>query len=523
MSAAKPTDVSRSPWTTKARAGGCRKPPSQPKQRRLVAVRRQAADGVDARAHRHVLAKQPDLRRAVDDLPPQRAAGLEPGEHDGTLRPRQVEAQVVLDATRIAHAARRDDHGAGPDFVDRHRILRRLGEDDAHAVAVLRLPRGEIAALAIERRGVARGDLGRTGGERRVDEDRQRRGAAQAHEIGQHVEHFLRAADGEGGNHDIAARQRPREHAGEFVVGRREVLVQAIAIGRFDHQHVGVGHRRRVGEHRPSRLANVAGEDELAPRGAGADPDFRDRRAEDVSGIAKAQRDARLRRRLDVVSLRQELAQAALGVGERVQRLRPIVAPRVDARPRAVRVPASGIARRPLPVALPCPLVFLFLDVRAVGQHHPREIGRRRRGDDRSAEAPGRELRQQTRVVDVGVGEDDEVERGDVEVERAGVALVGVTPALEHPAVDEKPPFAAVDAIAGAGHLAGSAEEGDGDFAGEAWGVGSIIGGSGSERRPDQFNRARPHPRCRAPPSRPGSPWQRPRSRRPPGTGRCRP
>ena len=35
-------------------------------------------------------------------------------------------------------------------------------------------------------------------------------------------------------------------------------------------------------------------------------------------------------------------------------------------------------------------------------------------------------------------------------------------------------------------------------------------GGSGGERRPDQFNRARPHPRCRAPPSRPGSPWQRP-------------
>ena len=73
-------------------------------------------------------------------------------------------------------------------------------------------------------------------------------------------------------------------------------------------------------------------------------------------------------------------------------------------------------------------------------------------------------------MVDVGVGEDDEIERRGVEVQRARVFFVGVPPALEHSAVDQEPRLRTVDAKARPGHLAGRTEEADRDCAGSARG-----------------------------------------------------
>ena len=189
-----------------------------------------------------------------------------------------------------------------------------------------------------------------------------------------------------------------------------------------------------------------------------------------MAGIAKAQRDARPGVRLDIVGQRPELAQAALGVGHGVQRQR---VGRGLGRRTVAGVPLARHTARcaaAVVLALARPLALLFLDVRAVGQHHARQVGGRRGRVDRPAEAAGGQPGQQSRVVDVGVGEDDEIERRGVEVQRARVLFVGVPPALEHPAVDQEPPLRAVDAKARPGHLAGRTEEADRDCAGSARG-----------------------------------------------------
>jgi hypothetical protein len=54
--------------------------------------------------------------------------------------------------------------------------------------------------------------------------------------------------------------------------------VQPVAVGRLDDQRVGVGNRR-IGQHRAVRLAEVAGEHQLAASAVCPDPDLGDRRA----------------------------------------------------------------------------------------------------------------------------------------------------------------------------------------------------------------------------------------------------
>ncbi len=231
--------------------------------------------------------------------------------------------------------------------VDRHRLLRRFGEPYAYPLLVPREPAGEIPAVAIQDRRVLRGDLGRAGGERRIDEDGQRRRPVLAHEVRQNVQHFLRPSDGERGDDHVAARKRAGEHLRELVVSRRERLVQAIAIRRFDDDRVGLGDRCRIVHHRPARLAEIAGEHDLARDAVDVRPQFHDRRAENVPRVAEA--EAQRRRGLEHPVVRHPLQQrqARFRVRDRIQRQ---IVPRLESR----RTARPGVRRptgRPLPGA----------------------------------------------------------------------------------------------------------------------------------------------------------------------------
>ena len=64
-------------------------------------------------------------------------------------------------------------------------------------------------------------------------------------------------------------------------------------------------------------------------------------------------------------------------------------------------------------------------------------------------------------MVDVGMGQQDEINLPDIEAEIEGtqVLLIGLATALEHAAIDQKTPFAGLDQRAGTGHFAGTTEK----------------------------------------------------------------
>ena len=133
-------------------------------------------------------------------------------------------------------------------------------------------------------------------------------------------------------------------------------------------------------------------------------------------------------------------------------------------RPRRTPPVAGGVLGRAVRVApLPAgrPLRELLLELRRVEEHEPGQLGGGRRAHDRAPEALLDQQREQPAVVEVGVGEDDGVERRRVHAQRHPVAHRLVGAALEHPAVDEDPRVARVDEVARARHGPGAAEEGE--------------------------------------------------------------
>ena len=371
---------------------------------------RQAADREDARLHRILFAEQAHCLCAIDDAPTERAGRLESHEHEGAFGPRDVVAQVVPDAPAFAHAARRDDHGAGAHRVDLHGIGEVFGEVDARPALAFEVPVG-----------MACRDL--RGGERhgRIDVQVVHRHASLAAKVGDEMQHFLGAPHGEGRDHHVAlaAAQGVVQRIGKLVHGLRQALVLAIAVGRLHQQHVGLRDRRRIAHDRPSGLPQVPGEDELLL----AQENLDDGRAEDMARVAKPAAHRRVRLHLRVVRHGNEMHEARLRLLLRIER------------------------------RVAFPLGFLLLKVAAVAQHHLGEVAGRRGGVDRAAETLRHQARNEPRMVDVRVRKQHERDVARLESERA---VLGVRArSLEHAAVDEEADLSGVDLEAGAGDLSG--------------------------------------------------------------------
>ena len=84
------------------------------------------------------------------------------------------------------------------------------------------------------------------------------------------------------------------------------------------------------------------------------------------------------------------------------------------------------------------PLGFLLLDVRAVQQHDFEQVAGGRGAVDRAAVVQHREPRQQPRMIDVRVREQNEVDVAHVEIECLAILAVRVAAALEHSAVHQE-------------------------------------------------------------------------------------
>src|SRR5690606_4391686 len=100
-----------------------------------------------------------------------------------------------------------------------------------------------------------------------------------------------------------------------------------------------------------------------------------------------------------------------------------------------------------------------FLDVGTVGQHDPKQVRCRCGCVYGAAEAVPDKLWQQATVIDMGVGEQDEVDRGGIESEICAIPCRRIASTLDHSAIDEKPRLRRFHKEAGAGDLACPSQE----------------------------------------------------------------
>jgi len=228
----------------------------------------------------------------------------------------------------------------------------------------------------------------------------------------------------------------------EFRQRVRQIPVPAVAVGRFHHHDVGALRRIGIAQQRAAGIADVAGKHDDAPRPVLLRLQLDARRAEDVAGIEEGCLQPRREfDRLSVAGLTAEAVEDAQRVDQRVKRLDPV-------------------GGQTAPLGDPqVATVLLFLEMRGVEQHDPRQIARRRCGDDLATKAALHQHRDPAAMVEMGVGQQQNVDRGGVEAEILGVGRLQPAAALVEAAIDENPFACGFEQMAGAGDGAVGAVE----------------------------------------------------------------
>ena len=375
---------------------------------------------------------------AFEDPSSESAGRLKPHEDERRQGIRKPPLQVVEDAAAGQHPGRRNDHHRSRPVVQRLRF-----EDVAHEVNGGAVDRAETLVLELRHLEVVLGsgaaiEIHGRDRHRAVEVDRKVGGedspALQRAEV---VEHVLRAPDGEGRDqHDALPARGLRDGAAELVA-RRPGRMEPVSVGRLEHEVVRRIGRLRVLQDRHVALSDVAREDD--PLSVGFDRD--ECGAEDVSDAVERERDvARELHALVERDQREQLERAAriVGVEEGERR---------------------AVAREALPVGV---AGVFFVEVGGVGPQVVEKTSGRRGDVDRTAESRLREARHVSRVVDVGVRQDDRVERRRIERRRRPVLLFQLRGPLKDAGVDEHVPRAGLENEFRAGHRSTGTQESEG-------------------------------------------------------------
>ena len=110
-------------------------------------------------------------------------------------------------------------------------------------------------------------------------------------------------------------------------------------------------------------------------------------------------------------------------------------------------------------VLAPAPIVLCFLDMARIRQHDRTQIDRCLRGINRVAVALGIKLGQPAAVVDVGMGQEQEVNLVDPERERLVVETLFMRLALVQATVNQEGGLFSFNQIAGAGYSLGCTQK----------------------------------------------------------------
>jgi hypothetical protein len=101
----------------------------------------------------------------------------------------------------------------------------------------------------------------------------------------------------------------------------------------------------------------------------------------------------------------------------------------------------------------------LFLDARRIRQHKRTELPCGRRAEHASAKALGDEPRQKSTVIEVRMGQDDNIDPRRIDRERPPITIPQLFETLEETAVDQNSTVTEVEQMLGAGDSAGGSEK----------------------------------------------------------------
>ena len=200
---------------------------------------------------------------------------------------------------------------------------------------------------------------------------------------------------------------------------------------------------RRV-EERPAGIAEIAGEEDALPFVALAELEEDRGRPENVTGVDEGRADARRDVERNAVADRPtEAIERREGIDHGVERRRHVA---LLAAPHRPALALAGV---------------FFLDVGGIEHDQARQLARRRGRDDLAAKAALRQEREAPDMIEMSVGEEDEVYSPRIEAERPGILLVELAASLELAAIDQHALAGTFDEVARAGDVAVGTMEGE--------------------------------------------------------------
>ena len=352
--------------------------------------------------------------------------------------------QVVADTAGVAHAAGGEDHLGGLILVDGLGLL--LADSQLQAGEHQRVHAGAdgLLHLLIQELGVALEEHGgRLNGHGAVHIDGEISVAgdqAPLLDLPDEVQHFLGAAHGEGGDHQVAALiQGGLDAAGQ---GRDIVhplcAVVPITVGGFDHQILCVLHRLGVPEDGLVQVAHIAAEAELPGLAVFREPDLNGGGAQQMAHIGEADADAVI-----------HLDNLAVGAGDHALH-----------QPGHVLQVIQGLHLRPAVSQgfAAFPLRLGHLDVGAVTQHNVAQGAGGGGGIDRAPEALLIQQGQMAGMVDMGVGQQGKIQLPGRDGQRLVFKQI---PPLLHTAVHDALFISHLNIGAAAGDLMGGTKKCD--------------------------------------------------------------
>ncbi|MCY1298507.1 hypothetical protein D9M70_479970 [compost metagenome] len=254
-------------------------------------------------------------------------------------------------------------------------------------------------------------------------------------QLPQCVDQGLRAAHGEGGDHDSAAALHGAVDDGAQRFDGIGGVVAPVAVGGLNDDVIGSRNGFGVVHDRVAVAAEVAGEDHAHS----AHVDLRGGRAKNVPGAAQGQfRAAGQGGRLVQGDVRKA-PHRPFGVDNTVERQR----------------------RRMLGEALAVgEFGILLLQIGAVQQDQFRDVAGCGGGMDAALESVCHQPRQVAAVIQMGMGQHDRVDVGGRDGQALPVELAQVLQALEQPAVDQQAGVSVAQQVLGSGDGAGAAKAG---------------------------------------------------------------
>ena len=383
-----------------------------------------------------LLTEKLDLLHAVEQSAAQRAGRLEADEHDRAVRAPEVVLQMVADAAGVAHTGGGNDDLGRRVHVQHLRFLARLNKvevgEGEHVRAVLDKIERLLVEIAVQ---IAAEDGRCRPGKGRVDvhrEVRRRLDELLVLDLADKVQKLLRAPDGERRDHNVAAlAERFVDDLGKLVGIAPHLGVVAVAVGRLHHDVIRLLEELRVADDGLVDIADVTGEDERLVHAVFLQFERDGCRAEQMPRIGKDRAYPLAEVDLFFILAGRDVLEDVQRVLLGVERL-------------------NGLAARALALA-----VFVFrvalLNVGRVEQHDLHQISRHARCEDPAVKAVFHQQRDAAGVVDVRVGDEQNV---DAAGGKGEITVVELIAPLLQAAVNEDLLAVDLQTVAGACHAA---------------------------------------------------------------------